>query len=41
MTITGGEKASRSGNLWNVPKHELMVGLKMMFDEGELEIGKN
>ena len=38
VTFTSGEHATRSSWGWNVPKHELVVGLKMMFDSGAIDI---
>ena len=38
VTITGGEDATRRGSMWHVPKADLMVGLQVMLQEGELRI---
>jgi hypothetical protein len=38
VTITGGDSAVRVGTAWRVPKRDLIVGLQVMFESGELEI---
>jgi len=38
VTITGGERASRSGGGWMVPKRDLVVGLEVMLETGSLRI---
>ena len=40
VTITGGERAARVKGGWHVPKRELVVGLQMMVDEGELAVAE-
>jgi hypothetical protein len=40
VTITGGEKASSSGSQWNVPKRDLMAGLQVLLEKGELRIAR-
>jgi hypothetical protein len=40
VTITGGEKASQSGNSWNVPKRDLLAGLQVLLEKGELKIAR-
>ena len=42
VTITGGEHASSggSGGRWNVPKQDLVTGLQMMLEQGELRIAR-
>lgn len=38
VTITGGEKPSRDGSMWRVPKRDLVVGLQLMLETGEFRI---
>ena len=38
VTITGGEKETQSGAMWNVPKRDLMAGLQVLLERGELKI---
>ena len=38
VTITGGERASRSDGGWKVPKRDLVVGLEAMLETGSLRI---
>jgi hypothetical protein len=38
VTITGGERATRVSGGWNVPKRDLMAGLRMMIERADLEI---
>ncbi len=38
VTITGGERAQRHKDGWNLPKQDLLATLMMMLEEGELEI---
>jgi hypothetical protein len=40
VTITGGEQASSGmmGNRWNVPKQDLLSGLQVLLEGGELRI---
>ena len=38
VTITGGKSPVRSGAAWSVPKRDLVVGLQVMFEEGEMRI---
>ena len=38
VVITGGEAAVRVGAEWQVPKRDLVAGLQLMFDSGELRI---
>jgi hypothetical protein len=37
-TITGSDRASRVGGEWRVPKRDLVVGLQVMLETGELRI---
>jgi terminase large subunit-like protein len=38
VCITGGERETRSGNVWNVPKRDLMAGVQVLLEKGELKI---
>lgn len=38
VTITGGENAHGSGEEWHVPKKDLMVGLQVLLEDGQLKI---
>jgi hypothetical protein len=38
VTITGGDAAVRVGQAWRVPKRDLIVGLQVMFEAGDVEI---
>ena len=40
VTITAGERAARVRGGWHVPKRELVVGLQMMVDQGELGVAE-
>jgi len=40
VTITGAGEASRRGLGWSVPKADLMTGLQVMLQEGELRIAR-
>jgi hypothetical protein len=44
VVITGGEKehamAGMGGETWSVPKRDLMAGVQVMLEEGELRIAK-
>jgi hypothetical protein len=40
VTITGAGEASRRGPGWSVPKADLMKGLQVMLQEGELRIAR-
>jgi len=41
VTITGGHEAVRVGREWRVPKRDLIVGLQVMFEKGDVEIAAN
>ena len=41
VTITGGEKESRSGAGWNVPKRDLISGVQLGLEKGELRIARH
>ena len=38
VTITGGDKETQSGGMWNVPKRDLMAGLQVAPENGDLMI---
>jgi hypothetical protein len=38
VTITGGEQAHGRGEEWHVPKKDLMAGLEILLEEGQLRI---
>ncbi len=40
ITITGGEKAHRSGGEWSVPKRDLVAALEVPFHTGELRVAE-
>jgi len=40
VTITGGEREHQTGGLWHVPKTDLMAGVKVALESGELRIAK-
>jgi hypothetical protein len=40
VTITGGERASGQGERWNVPRGDLLAGLEVLLEAGELKICK-
>lgn len=41
VTITGGEKASGSGGAWSVPKRDLIAGVQLALEKGELRIARH
>lgn len=41
VTITGGERESRSGTAWNVPKRDLIAGVQLGLEKGELRIARH
>jgi hypothetical protein len=41
VTITGGEKASGSGWAWSVPKRDLIAGVQLALEKGELRIARH
>ncbi len=41
VTITGGDTATQVGRAWRVPKRDLILGLQVMFEQGEVEIARN
>jgi hypothetical protein len=40
VNITGGERETRSGNVWNVPKRDLMSGVQVLLAQRELKIAR-
>lgn len=40
VTITGGAEAGRCRGGWRVPKRDLMMGLRVMLENGELRIAR-
>lgn len=38
VNITGGERETRSGIVWNVPKSDLMAGVQVLIEKRELKI---
>jgi len=41
VTITGGERESRSGSVWvSVPKRDLIAGVQLALEKGELRIAR-
>jgi hypothetical protein len=38
VNITSGEKETQSGNVWNVPKRDLMAGVLVLLERRELKI---
>ena len=40
VVITGGERANTSGGVWHVPKRDLIGGLQILLEKGELRIAK-
>jgi hypothetical protein len=40
VTITGGERAQGQGERWHVPRHDLLAGLEVLLEAGELKISK-
>jgi len=40
VNITSGEKEGRSGNVWNVPKRDLMAGVQVLLEKRELKIAR-
>jgi hypothetical protein len=41
VTITGGDKAHQHATGWSVPKQDLMGGLQVLLEQGELRIARN
>ena len=40
VVITAGERASKQGNRWSVPKRDLLAGVQMLLERGEMRIAK-
>jgi hypothetical protein len=40
VNITGGERETQSGNVWNVPKRDLMAGVQVLLEKRELKIAR-
>jgi hypothetical protein len=40
VTVTGGERESHAGGMWNVPKKDLMAGLQLMIEKRELRLSR-
>lgn len=40
VTITGGTEATRGGGTWRVPKRDLVMGLQVLLETGELRIAE-
>ena len=40
VSITGGEKAHGKGGWWHVPRHDLLGGVQVLLEQGELKIAK-
>jgi hypothetical protein len=40
VTITGGERESQSGGSWSVPKRDLIAGVQILLEQGELRIAQ-
>ena len=41
VSITGGDRERYSAGLWNVPKKDLLSGLQVLLDRGELRIARS
>jgi hypothetical protein len=41
ITITGGEQAHGSNDRWSVPKKDLLMGLEILLEAGQLVISQN
>jgi hypothetical protein len=40
VNITGGERETQFGTLWNVPKRDLMAGVQVLLEKRELKIAR-
>jgi hypothetical protein len=40
VSITGGEREHQSGSIWNVPKRDLIAGVQMLLEQGQLKIAR-
>ena len=41
VSITGGERESQAGSVWNVPKRDLIAGMQVLLERKELKISKH
>jgi hypothetical protein len=41
VTITGGERESQNGGVWSVPKRDLIAGVQILLEQGELRIARD
>jgi threonine dehydrogenase-like Zn-dependent dehydrogenase len=41
VTITGGERESQHGQSWSVPKRDLIAGVQVLLEKGDLRIAKS
>ena len=40
VSITGGDRERYAGGVWNVPKKDLVAGLQVLLERGELQIAR-
>jgi hypothetical protein len=40
VTITGGDREGQNGNVWSVPKRDLIAGVQLALEQGELRIAR-
>jgi hypothetical protein len=40
VILTGGERESHSGGVWHVPKRDVVTGLRVMLEQGELGLSR-
>jgi hypothetical protein len=40
VTITGGERQRQKGSVWSVPKRDLIAGVQLLLERGELKLAK-
>jgi hypothetical protein len=40
VTITGGERQHQKGSVWSVPKRDLIAGVQLLLERGELKLAK-
>jgi hypothetical protein len=40
VSITGGDRVSQTGAVWNVPKRDLIAGVQVLLERGELKIAR-
>ncbi len=41
VSITGGDRQTRSGSAWNIPKRDLLAALQLTLERGDLKIAHN